>query len=440
MTEESLYSIARTQLSKNQKRIGDYLILKTIGSGSMGKVKLGVHYKLNYQVAIKLMPRKQDSRCIREIAVMKYCNHPNIIRCFEAFQSPNYWYIISEYVNGYQVLDWVIAHIKIKEDQARPIIRMLVSAVSYLHRHCIAHRDLKIENLLIDKNGNLKLIDFGLSNFSHHELLNTFCGSLYFASPELLKAQPYNPFIADCWSLGIIIYVICSGKVPFDDQNLSQLHNKIKNGEIHYPDYFSSDLLHLLTELIQVDPHLRIDIEQVRMSRWLNMEYSDFVHCHVPLRNKTCDNPKHAEILELIGFKDVHQVPAIQMHHLIDEYTPYQPIQSISTKQNVFQFMRSTITTRLSTDLIIDKLSIMSQKHEYILQKGQDSIKISSEISQPVSNTSESVYSDFGQEMCIEIIFVKMWKWMGLKISRIAGDLYAYQNMVNLIKKSLKEP
>ena len=147
-----------------------------------------------------------------------------------------HWYMLFEYVNGGQMLDYIISHGKLKEKQARKFARQIASALDYCHRNSIVHRDLKIENILISKTGDIKIIDFGLSNlFSPRSLLKTFCGSLYFAAPELLQAKQYTGPEVDVWSFGIVLYVLVCGKVPFDDQSMPQLHAKIKKGNVEYP-------------------------------------------------------------------------------------------------------------------------------------------------------------------------------------------------------------
>lgn len=139
------------------------------------------------------------------------------------------------------MLDYIISHGRLKEKQARKFARQIASALDYCHRNSIVHRDLKIENILISKEGNIKIIDFGLSNlFSPKSLLKTFCGSLYFAAPELLQAKAYLGPEVDIWSFGIVLYVLVCGKVPFDDQSMPQLHAKIKKGIVEYPPWLST--------------------------------------------------------------------------------------------------------------------------------------------------------------------------------------------------------
>ncbi|KAI7819469.1 kinase-like domain-containing protein, partial [Kickxella alabastrina] len=129
----------------------------------------------------------------------------------------------------------------------RKFARQIASAIDYCHHNSIVHRDLKIENILISANGNIKLIDFGLSNlFSPRSQLSTFCGSLYFAAPELLNAQPYVGPEVDLWSFGVVLYVLVCGKVPFDDQSMPALHAKIKRGHVEYPSWLSNECKHLL--------------------------------------------------------------------------------------------------------------------------------------------------------------------------------------------------
>lgn len=141
------------------------------------------------------------------------------------------------------MLDYIISHGKLKEKQARKFARQIASALDYCHRNSIVHRDLKIENILIDKTGDIKIIDFGLSNlFSPRSHLKTFCGSLYFAAPELLQAKQYTGPEVDVWSFGIVLYVLVCGKVPFDDQSMPQLHAKIKKGVVDYPHWLTAGM------------------------------------------------------------------------------------------------------------------------------------------------------------------------------------------------------
>ncbi|KAI9502616.1 kinase-like domain-containing protein, partial [Coemansia spiralis] len=182
----------------------------------------------------------KDIRIVREVAINRLLHHPHICMLHDVVVHPNHYYIFQELVSGGQMLDYIISHGRLKEKHARKFARQIASAIDYCHHNSIVHRDLKIENILISANGNIKLIDFGLSNlYSPRSQLSTFCGSLYFAAPELLNAQPYTGPEVDLWSFGVVLYVLVCGKVPFDDQSMPALHAKIKRGHVEYPTWLS---------------------------------------------------------------------------------------------------------------------------------------------------------------------------------------------------------
>jgi serine/threonine protein kinase KIN1/2 len=166
--------------------------------------------------------------------------------------------MVFEYINGGQMLDYIISHGRLRERVARKFARQIGSALEYCHKNNVVHRgipthwwlsgncshypaDLKIENILISQTGNIKIIDFGLSNlYDPVAHLSTFCGSLYFAAPELLNAKVYTGPEVDVWSFGVVLYVLVCGKVPFDDQSMPALHAKIKRGLVEYPAWLSA--------------------------------------------------------------------------------------------------------------------------------------------------------------------------------------------------------
>jgi serine/threonine protein kinase len=213
----------------------------------------------SFQVAVKIVPRgstddghnqsradreradhSKEVRTAREAAIVTLLDHPYICAMRDVVRTTYHWYMLFEYVNGGQMLDYIISHGRLKEKQARKFSRQIASALDYCHRNSIVHRDLKIENILISKTGDIKIIDFGLSNlFAPRSHLKTFCGSLYFAAPELLQAKAYTGPEVDVWSFGIVLYVLVCGKVPFDDQSMPALHAKIKKGIVDYPNWLS---------------------------------------------------------------------------------------------------------------------------------------------------------------------------------------------------------
>ncbi|KHN99062.1 Serine/threonine-protein kinase domain protein [Metarhizium album ARSEF 1941] len=266
---------------------GKWILGKTIGAGSMGKVKLARKEDGSEQVACKIVPRgsteehqsradkeradqSKEIRTAREAAIVTLLNHPHICGMRDVVRTNYHWYMLFEYVNGGQMLDYIISHGKLKEKQARKFSRQIASALDYCHRNSIVHRDLKIENILISKTGDIKIIDFGLSNlFSPRGHLKTFCGSLYFAAPELLQARAYTGPEVDVWSFGIVLYVLVCGKVPFDDQSMPALHAKIKKGLVDYPTWLSSECKHLMSRMLVTDPKQRATMQEVMNHPWM---------------------------------------------------------------------------------------------------------------------------------------------------------------------------
>lgn len=214
-----------------------------------------------------------------------------------------HWYMVFEYVNGGQMLDYIISHVKLKEKQARKFARQIASALDYCHRNSIVHRDLKIENILISKTGDIKIIDFGLSNlFSPRSLLKTFCGSLYFAAPELLQARQYTGPEVDIWSFGVVLYVLVCGKVPFDDQSMPQLHAKIKKGVVEYPQGLTAECRHIISRMLVTDPHQRATLAEIINHPWMNKGYNGPVENYLPVR-EPLQLPLDAEVIEkMTGF------------------------------------------------------------------------------------------------------------------------------------------
>lgn len=294
---------------QKRKSIGEWDFVKTIGAGSMGQVKLARHRYTSELCAIKVIPRakvdhrrhgegkkppkesdeSKDIRTIREASIGRLLNHPNICKLYEVHAMTNHFYMLFEYVSGGQMLDYIISHGSLKEKQARKFARSIGSALDYCHRNSIVHRDLKIENILISKSGEIKIIDFGLSNmFARRTQLKTFCGSLYFAAPELLNAKPYTGPEVDVWSFGVVLYVLVCGKVPFDDQSMPALHAKIKRGRVEYPNWLSSDCVDLLSRMLVVNSAERAPLSEVLYHPWMTKGYDgppeSFVSPRKPLQ------------------------------------------------------------------------------------------------------------------------------------------------------------
>lgn len=224
--------------------------------------------------------------------------HPNIVGMKDLVLQGPYFYILMDYVNGGQLLHYIVKRQRLSDRRTRQFSRQIVSALDYLHRNSIVHRDLKIENIMIDKSGrNIKIIDFGLSNlFCPERQLTTYCGSLYFAAPELLKANPYSGPEVDVWSLGVVIYVMATGSVPFDDKSMPGLHDKIKKGLVNYPAHLSDECKDLLSNIFITDPKQRIIMTDIMHHPWMNKE-SASINNYMPSR-KLITLPLNPKVIE----------------------------------------------------------------------------------------------------------------------------------------------
>ena len=318
---------------------GQWSLGKTIGAGSMGKVKLAKNLETGEQVAVKIVPRQstdehrndrdreradhsKEVRTAREAAIVTLLAHPYICAMRDVVRTSYHWYMLFEYVNGGQMLDYIISHGRLKEKQARKFGRQIASALDYCHRNSIVHRDLKIENILISKNGDIRIIDFGLSNlFAPKSHLKTFCGSLYFAAPELLQARQYTGPEVDLWSFGIVLYVLVCGKVPFDDQSMPQLHAKIKKGVVDYPTWLSPgktsmaancsrtclltvpiECKNLISRMLVTDPKQRATLSEIINHPWITKGFNGPPDNYLPHR-EPLQLPLDPQIIEkMTGF------------------------------------------------------------------------------------------------------------------------------------------
>lgn len=297
---------------RGRQSIGEWRFVKTVGQGSMGQVKLAENQRTGALCAVKIVPRgggkkdeSKDIRTLREAAIGSLLHHPNVCKLYEVHAMPNHFYLLFEYVSGGQMLDYIIAHGSLKEKHARKFARSIASALDYCHRNSIVHRDLKIENILISSDGGIKIIDFGLSNlYNRRSLLKTFCGSLYFAAPELLSAKPYIGPEVDVWSFGIVLYVLVCGKVPFDDESMPALHEMIKRGKVEYPAWLSPECCDILSRMLVVDPTQRASLAEVMNHPWMKRGYDTPIESDVPPRVPIRD-PLNPEVLDKIAEFDI---------------------------------------------------------------------------------------------------------------------------------------
>ncbi|XP_067029484.1 MAP/microtubule affinity-regulating kinase 3-like isoform X14 [Acropora muricata] len=261
--------------------VGKYRLIKTIGKGNFAKVKLAKHVPTGKEVAIKIIDKTQLNpsslqKLFREVRIMKFLDHPNIVKLYEVIETDKTLYLVMEYASGGEVFDYLVAHGRMKEKEARAKFRQIVSAVQYCHQKHVIHRDLKAENLLLDGDMNIKIADFGFSNeFTPGNKLDTFCGSPPYAAPELFQGKKYDGPEVDVWSLGVILYTLVSGSLPFDGQNLKELRERVLRGKYRIPFYMSTDCENLLKRFLVLNPTKRSRLEQIMSDKWMNLGYDN---------------------------------------------------------------------------------------------------------------------------------------------------------------------
>ena len=251
--------------------IGDYIIKETIGTGTFSKVKLGINKYTKEKVAIKLLEKskiteKEDLKRInREISIIKKLSHPNIIKINEIFENEKYYYIIMDYCSKGELFDYIVKKTKLTEEETSFFFYQIINAIEYIHKKNIVHRDLKPENLLLTENNKIKIIDFNLSNYFYkNNLLSTPCGSPCYAAPEMVSGKKYNGFKTDIWAIGIILYAMSCGYLPFEDSDNEILFQKILECDLEFPNFLSFECIDIIKKILNVNPYDRFYINDIK--------------------------------------------------------------------------------------------------------------------------------------------------------------------------------
>uniref|UniRef100_A0A665VSV5 non-specific serine/threonine protein kinase n=1 Tax=Echeneis naucrates TaxID=173247 RepID=A0A665VSV5_ECHNA len=295
----------------HSKRVGSYLVGKMINKGSFAKVMEGLHIGTGEKVAIKVIDKKkarQDSYVLknmkREPRIHQSVRHPHIVVLLETLETENSYYMAMELCAGGDLMDRICERKRLEEREVRRYTRQILSAVEHLHKHGIVHRDLKIENFLLDEHNNIKIVDFGLSNTLKVEslsleLLNTQCGSPAYAAPELLAHRKYGPKV-DVWSVGVSMFAMLTGTLPFTVEpfNIKQLHQKMVNGDISsIPSDISKGAVSFVLSLLEPDPAKRPSVRVAMEERWINEGYAKKPLHTLSHKNRLCPEDLNSSVL-----------------------------------------------------------------------------------------------------------------------------------------------
>lgn len=267
------------------RSVGPYILEGTLGRGQTGLVKLGVNCVTKKKVAVKIIDRTKLSEQVlskveREIAIMKLIDHPHVLGLYDVYESKKHLFLILEHVSGGELFDHLVKRGRLPLGEARRFFAQMISAVDFCHKHCVCHRDLKPENLLLDKKMNIKVADFGMASLQvgDNAMLETSCGSPHYACPEVIRGEKYDGRKADVWSCGVILYALLVGALPFDDENLRNLLEKVKRGHFSIPVFIPTDVQEMIRGMITIDPEKRITMEDVKKHSFLN-SFKDELPC-----------------------------------------------------------------------------------------------------------------------------------------------------------------
>ncbi|KAM3557340.1 hypothetical protein ARSEF4850_005108 [Beauveria asiatica] len=251
--------------SSDLKSVGNYTLGRLIGKGSFGKVYLATHKLTNGSKVVLKSANKNDSNLAREIHHHRQFVHPHIARLYEVIVTENLVWLVLEYCSGDELYNYLLDHGPLAIDKVQKIFAQLVGAVSYVHLQSCVHRDLKLENILFDRHENVKLVDFGFTREYEGRVnhLQTFCGTICYSAPEMLKGEKYAGEKVDVWSLGIILYSLLCGELPFDDDDDNVTRSRILGQEPKYPDHLSPDAVALIKSLLSKRPILRPSLPEI---------------------------------------------------------------------------------------------------------------------------------------------------------------------------------
>ena len=283
--------------------VGPFVLGRTLGEGTTGKVRVAFHRETGFKVAVKIVRKDAlagagaaavRQKVQREIAVLKLLDHPHVLRLYDVYETPRSLFVVMELVAGGELFDYIVRRAHVPAHETRRLFREILAGVAYLHSQGIAHRDLKPENILLDAAGHVKIADLGMAAVMREgALLATSCGSPHYASPEVVCGTPYDGRAADIWSCGVILYTLTTSNLPFDDDSLPRLLDKVCRGAYSLPAFVPPDTRDLIARMLTVDPARRITMPEIRCHPWFTAADAAAVAPEAPLPEPAldCDSP-----------------------------------------------------------------------------------------------------------------------------------------------------
>ncbi|XP_042489986.1 CBL-interacting serine/threonine-protein kinase 6-like [Macadamia integrifolia] len=356
---------------------GKYVLGRLLGHGTFAKVYVAKNIQSGKSVAMKVVGKEKVikvgmmEQVKREISVMKMVKHPNIVELHEVMASKSKIYFAMDLVRGGELFS-KIAKGRLKEDVARSYFQQLISAIDFCHSRGVYHRDLKPENLLLDDEGNLKVTDFGLSALSEHlkqdGLLHTTCGTPAYVAPEVIGKNGYDGAKADLWSCGVILYVLIAGFLPFQEDNIVAMYNKIHRGDFKCPPWFSTDARRLVTKLLDPNPNTRITIDKVMESPWFKKSLPKTIRTKEEMEFDSFEGEKESEAKE-------KQLETLNAFHIISlsEGFDLKPLFEEKKKEEKEELRFATTKPASS---VISRLEEVAKALNFNIKKSDTRVKL----------------------------------------------------------------
>ncbi|GAB2294591.1 CBL-interacting serine/threonine-protein kinase 7 [Dionaea muscipula] len=346
--------------------LGRYQLGGLLGRGSFAKVYYGRSLADNAAVAIKVIDKSKtnasmEPRIIQEVAAMRRLNHPNVLRIHEVMATKAKIYLVMELARGGDLFEKLArrqGH-RFPEPYARRLFHQLVSALQYCHQNGVAHRDMKPQNVLLDVDGNVKISDFGLSAVVvQHQggllHLHTACGTPAFAAPEVVSRRGYDGTKADAWSCGVILFVMLSGSLPFDDSNLVAMYRKMYRRDLQFPPWISRPGRALIFQLLDPNPSSRLSVEAIAQSTWLRS--AQFGSRSLSLGDLVSLNERKFErVSSMNAFDIISMSSGLDLSGLFDD---------VGSKERRF-------TTREDAGKVVEKVVEVGGKLGYEVERGK---------------------------------------------------------------------